>query len=50
VQFIGPGSSLSFHIKLRTLVGRGALREFVLSVPAVYQLYLRRILTLRANI
>ncbi|CAN9362486.1 unnamed protein product [Alternaria alternata] len=30
VQFIGPGSSLSFHIKLRTLVGRGALREFVL--------------------
>ena len=50
VQFIGPGSSLSFHIKLRTLVGRGALREFVLSVPALHHLYLRRILALRANI
>jgi hypothetical protein len=30
VQYIGPGSSFSFHIKLRTLVGRGAPREFVL--------------------
>lgn len=30
VQYIGPGSSFSFHVKLRTLVGRGALREFVL--------------------
>ncbi|KAF1943667.1 hypothetical protein EJ02DRAFT_443186 [Clathrospora elynae] len=30
VQYIGPGSSFAFHVKLRTLVGRGALREFVL--------------------
>jgi hypothetical protein len=30
VQYIGPGSSFSFHVKLRTLVGRGAPREFVL--------------------
>ncbi|USP79826.1 hypothetical protein yc1106_07100 [Curvularia clavata] len=30
VQYIGPGSSFSFHLKLRTLVGRGPLREFVL--------------------
>ncbi|CAO2649041.1 Nn.00g099900.m01.CDS01 [Neocucurbitaria sp. VM-36] len=30
VQYIGPASSFSFHLKLRTLVGRGALREFVL--------------------
>jgi hypothetical protein len=30
VQYIGPASSFSFHLKLRTLVGRGAIREFVL--------------------
>lgn len=30
VQYIGPASSFSFHVKLRTLVGRGAIREFVL--------------------
>jgi hypothetical protein len=30
VQYIGPASSFSFHLKLRTLVGRGAVREFVL--------------------
>lgn len=30
VQYIGPASSLSFHMKLRTLVGKGAIREFVL--------------------
>ncbi|KAF1838657.1 hypothetical protein BDW02DRAFT_365471 [Decorospora gaudefroyi] len=30
VQYIGPASSFAFHIKLRTLVGRGAPREFVL--------------------
>ncbi|KAF2174429.1 hypothetical protein K469DRAFT_710954 [Zopfia rhizophila CBS 207.26] len=30
VQYIGPASSFSFHLKLRTLVGRGAFREFVL--------------------
>ncbi|EOA80916.1 hypothetical protein ACJQWK_09972 [Exserohilum turcicum] len=30
VQYIGPGSSFAFHLKLRTLVGRGPLREFVL--------------------
>lgn len=30
VQYIGPGSSFSFHVKLRTLVGSRALREFVL--------------------
>lgn len=39
VQYIGPGSSLSFHIKLRTLVGRGALREFVLSVTPLHEAY-----------
>jgi hypothetical protein len=30
VQYIGPASSFSFHLKLRTLVGRGTVREFVL--------------------
>jgi len=30
VQYIGPGSSLSFHFKLRSLVGRSVPREFVL--------------------
>ncbi|KAF2832561.1 hypothetical protein CC86DRAFT_91193 [Ophiobolus disseminans] len=30
VQYIGPASSFSFHVKLRTLVGKGAIREFVL--------------------
>ncbi|OAL49241.1 hypothetical protein IQ07DRAFT_75370 [Pyrenochaeta sp. DS3sAY3a] len=30
VQYIGPASSFSFHLKLRTLVGKGAIREFVL--------------------
>ncbi|ORX95920.1 fungal-specific transcription factor domain-domain-containing protein [Clohesyomyces aquaticus] len=30
VQYIGPSSSFSFHLKLRTLVGSGAVREFVL--------------------
>ncbi|KAF2475012.1 uncharacterized protein BDR25DRAFT_301531 [Lindgomyces ingoldianus] len=30
VQYIGPASSFSFHLKLTTLVGRGAIREFVL--------------------
>ncbi|EDU45451.1 Fungal-trans multi-domain protein [Pyrenophora tritici-repentis] len=30
VQYIGPGSSLSFHFKLRALVGRSAPHEFVL--------------------
>ncbi|KAF1845987.1 uncharacterized protein K460DRAFT_377306 [Cucurbitaria berberidis CBS 394.84] len=30
VQYIGPASSFSFHLKLRTLVGKGAPREFVL--------------------
>lgn len=30
VQYIGPASSLAFHFKLRTLVGRGAKREFTL--------------------
>ncbi|KAH8726261.1 fungal-specific transcription factor domain-containing protein [Phaeosphaeriaceae sp. PMI808] len=30
VQYIGPASSFSFHLKLRTLVGRGGKREFVL--------------------
>lgn len=30
VQFIGPASSFAFHVKLRTLVGAGALRQFVL--------------------
>ncbi|KAF2787621.1 hypothetical protein K505DRAFT_257310 [Melanomma pulvis-pyrius CBS 109.77] len=29
-QYIGPSSSFSFHLKLRTLVGQGAIREFVL--------------------
>jgi hypothetical protein len=45
VQFIGPGSSLSFHIKLRTLVGRGALREFVLLVPVLHDLHPTHTLT-----
>jgi len=30
VQYIGPASSFSFHLKLRTLVGGGPVREFVL--------------------
>ncbi|KAJ4370433.1 hypothetical protein N0V83_004951 [Neocucurbitaria cava] len=30
VQYIGPASSFAFHLKLRTLVGRSAIREFVL--------------------
>ena len=30
VQFIGPASSFAFHLKLRTLVGQGTIREFVL--------------------
>ncbi|KAF1994737.1 hypothetical protein P154DRAFT_526842 [Amniculicola lignicola CBS 123094] len=30
VQYIGPASSFSFHVKLRTLVGHGTIREFVL--------------------
>lgn len=30
VQYIGPASSFSFHLKLRSLVGQGAVREFVL--------------------
>lgn len=30
VQYIGPASSFSFHLKIRSLVGHGALREFVL--------------------
>ncbi len=30
VQYIGPASSFAFHVKLRTLVGRSAIREFVL--------------------
>ncbi|KAH9860720.1 hypothetical protein J1614_012052 [Plenodomus biglobosus] len=30
VQYIGPASSLAFHFKLRTLVGRGAKHEFTL--------------------
>ncbi|KAF2113099.1 fungal-specific transcription factor domain-containing protein [Lophiotrema nucula] len=30
VQYIGPASSFSFHVKLRTLVGQSAIREFVL--------------------
>jgi len=30
VQYIGPASSFSFHLKLRSLVGAGALRSFVL--------------------
>ncbi|KAH7132406.1 fungal-specific transcription factor domain-containing protein [Dendryphion nanum] len=30
VQYIGPSSSFSFYVKLRTLVGQGAIREFVL--------------------
>jgi hypothetical protein len=30
VQYIGPGSSFAFHVKLRTLVGRGAPSSFVL--------------------
>jgi hypothetical protein len=30
VQYIGPGSSFAFHVKLRTLVGRGTPRAFVL--------------------
>lgn len=29
-QYIGPASSFSFHLKLRSLVGQGAIREFVL--------------------
>lgn len=29
-QYIGPASSFSFHLKLRSLVGRGTIREFVL--------------------
>jgi hypothetical protein len=49
VQFIGPGSSLSFHIKLRTLVGRGAQREFVLSVTSLHQRCVRRVLTSCTN-
>ncbi|KAF2177589.1 hypothetical protein K469DRAFT_719691 [Zopfia rhizophila CBS 207.26] len=35
VQYIGPASSFSFHLKLRTLVGRGAFREFSPWTPAV---------------
>ncbi|KAF2630797.1 hypothetical protein BU25DRAFT_386967 [Macroventuria anomochaeta] len=30
VQYIGPASSFSFHLKLRSLIGAGALRSFVL--------------------
>jgi hypothetical protein len=30
VQYIGPSSSFSFHLKLRSLCGQGARREFVL--------------------
>ncbi|KAF2645715.1 hypothetical protein P280DRAFT_127942 [Massarina eburnea CBS 473.64] len=30
VQYIGPASSFSFHLKLRSLCGRGTFREFVL--------------------
>ncbi|KAF2267491.1 hypothetical protein CC78DRAFT_530870 [Lojkania enalia] len=30
VQYIGPASSFSFHVRLHTLVGKGAVREFVL--------------------
>jgi hypothetical protein len=30
VQYIGPASSFSFHVKLRTLVGSDPLRQFVL--------------------
>ncbi|KAF2732243.1 hypothetical protein EJ04DRAFT_340753 [Polyplosphaeria fusca] len=30
VQYIGPSSSFSFHLKLRSLVGSGPVREFVL--------------------
>ncbi|KAF1950381.1 hypothetical protein CC80DRAFT_496833 [Byssothecium circinans] len=30
VQYIGPSSSFSFHLKLRTLCGQGTFREFVL--------------------
>lgn len=30
VQYIGPASSFSFHLKLRTLCGAGPFREFVL--------------------
>ncbi|KAF2707172.1 hypothetical protein K504DRAFT_504348 [Pleomassaria siparia CBS 279.74] len=29
-QYIGPSSSFSFHLKLRSLVGQGTIREFVL--------------------
>jgi hypothetical protein len=29
-QYIGPSSSFSFHLKLRTLVGQGTIRQFVL--------------------
>ncbi|KAF1360383.1 hypothetical protein EJ07DRAFT_117041 [Lizonia empirigonia] len=30
VQYIGPASSFSFHLKLRALIGAGELRSFVL--------------------
>jgi hypothetical protein len=30
VQYIGPASSFAFHLKLRSLIGAGALRSFVL--------------------
>ena len=30
VQYIGPASSFSFHLKLRSLIGAGELRSFVL--------------------
>ncbi|PSN65067.1 hypothetical protein BS50DRAFT_50535 [Corynespora cassiicola Philippines] len=30
VQYIGPASSFAFHLKLRSLVGQGTIREFVL--------------------
>ncbi|KAH7069462.1 fungal-specific transcription factor domain-containing protein [Paraphoma chrysanthemicola] len=30
VQYIGPASSFSFHLKLRTLVGSNPIRQFVL--------------------
>ncbi|KAF2876425.1 fungal-specific transcription factor domain-containing protein [Massariosphaeria phaeospora] len=30
VQYIGPASSFSFHLKLRTLVGQGTIKQFVL--------------------
>ncbi|KAJ4301109.1 hypothetical protein N0V90_003199 [Kalmusia sp. IMI 367209] len=30
VQYIGPSSSFSFHLKLRALCGQGTFREFVL--------------------